>query len=186
MPLPTLCPEERKRQRIAYRNLKTLYNDICDLTGKKIISRFHPDGGHIVYANDAWSSDKRESKDYGLEYDSHHPVMDHINQLLQQTPYQDLLGSLSNVANNSVYTNATADVKDCYLVFDAHDAEKSCYSQRISNSTLLFDCLRTENSERCYECINCDKLYECAYCTNTTTSDHCYYMNHCHGCHFCI
>jgi len=41
--LPTLCPEERKRQRIAYRNLKTLYNDICDLTGKKIISRFHPD-----------------------------------------------------------------------------------------------------------------------------------------------
>ena len=186
LPLPTLCPEERKRQRIAYRNLKTLYNDICDLTGKKIISRFHPDWGHIVYANDAWSSDKRDSKDYGLGYDSHRPVMDHINELLKKTPYQDLLGSLSNVANNSVYTNATADVKDCYLVFDAHDVEKSCYSQRISNSTLLFDCLWTENSERCYECINCDKLYECVYCTNTTASDHCYYMNYCHGCHFCI
>ena len=91
LPLPTLCPEERQRKRNAYRNLRTLYNSTCGLTGKKIISRFHPDMNITVYANDARSSDGRDSTSYGIQIDDNTSVISHITTLLQTTPYQDLL-----------------------------------------------------------------------------------------------
>ena len=185
-PLPTICPEERQRRRNAYRNLKTLYHDQCDLTGKKIISRFHPDMNLTVYANDARSSDGWESKDYGIDINEKTSVLSHITTLLHTTPYQDLLGSLSNVANNAIYTNGTADVQDCYLVFDAHDVEKWCYVTRWSDSKEIVDCLRCSHSELCYECVNCDHMFHCIYAEHSTWCNHCYYIDNCHGCHFCI
>lgn len=186
LPLPTICPEERKRRRLTFRNTQVLYNDICDFSQKKTISRFHPDSKLKVYTNDIWSGDNRNPKDYGKEIDWGESSISQIDELIHSTPYQNLLGSPGNVANNSVYTNATADVVDCYLIFDAHDVEKSCYSRRISDSKHMVDCLRTIDSEYCYECNNCSKLYECMYCTDTNSSDHCCFMQSCQDCHFCI
>lgn len=186
LPLPTICPEERQRRRNAYRNLRTLYHDQCDLTSKKIISRFHPDMNLKVYANDARSSDGWDSKSYGKDIDNTTSILSHITTLLHTTPYQDLLGSLSNVANNAVYTNGTADVKDCYLVFDAHDVEQWCYITRWSDSKEVSDCLRCSHSELCYECVNCDHMFHCVFAEHSTWCDHCYYIDNCHGCHFCI
>ena len=42
VPLPTLCPDERRRRRLAIRNDLSLYNRKCDKTGKSIISVFAP------------------------------------------------------------------------------------------------------------------------------------------------
>ena len=42
IPSPTLCPDERLRRRMMYRNEITLYKRTCDLTGKAIISLYSP------------------------------------------------------------------------------------------------------------------------------------------------
>ena len=40
IPTPTLCPEERQRRRLAFRQERKLYNGLSDLSGKKIISLY--------------------------------------------------------------------------------------------------------------------------------------------------
>ena len=49
VPLPTLCPEERMRRRLAFRNERNLYHRKCDLSGKELISNFSPDKPNKVY-----------------------------------------------------------------------------------------------------------------------------------------
>lgn len=43
IPTPTLCPEERQRRRLAFRNERNFYRRTCDASGKQIISMYHPD-----------------------------------------------------------------------------------------------------------------------------------------------
>ena len=43
LPTPTLCPEERERQRFSFRNESCLYKNRCNATWKQIISIFSPD-----------------------------------------------------------------------------------------------------------------------------------------------
>jgi hypothetical protein len=42
IPFPTLCPEERQRRRLLFRNDRKLYRDKCALTGENIVSLYHP------------------------------------------------------------------------------------------------------------------------------------------------
>jgi hypothetical protein len=49
IPTPTLCPEERQKRRLAFRNDRRLYRRTCDATGKQIISIYSPDKQYKVY-----------------------------------------------------------------------------------------------------------------------------------------
>jgi hypothetical protein len=42
IPSPTLCPEEREKRRLMFRNERKLYKRKCDLSGKEIISVYNP------------------------------------------------------------------------------------------------------------------------------------------------
>ena len=46
VPTPTLCPAERQRRRLSFRNERSLYRRRCDGTGKTIISMYSPDPEH--------------------------------------------------------------------------------------------------------------------------------------------
>ena len=48
VPMPTLCPDERQKRRLAFRNEKHLYLK-CDLSGKSIISNYSIDKVNKVY-----------------------------------------------------------------------------------------------------------------------------------------
>ncbi len=54
IPPPTLCPDCRHRRRLAFRNERKLYKRKCDLSGKDIISIYHPDSPHTVYEQSLW------------------------------------------------------------------------------------------------------------------------------------
>ena len=69
IPTPTLCPEERQRRRLVFRNERKLYKRTCDFSGKEIISIYSPDKQCRVYDQTIWRSDKRDPMDYGREYD---------------------------------------------------------------------------------------------------------------------
>jgi len=72
-PLPNLCPEERHRRRLAHRNERRIYKDICELTGKPMISIFSPENGFKAYSQEAWWSDGWDGRDYGREFDFSRP-----------------------------------------------------------------------------------------------------------------
>lgn len=184
LPLPTIAPEVRERIRCIFRNTKTLFHGQDALTGEKTISRIAPEFGYQIYTNANRSSDKRDNTSYGIDYNT--DVRWSLRRLVQTTPYQDLIGSLSNVANNSVYTNCTADVNNCYMVFDAHDVNNSCYVTRGSDSESLVDCYRCQRSQYCYECTTSQRLTNCCFCMDCDNSSHLYRCRGCIGCHDCI
>jgi hypothetical protein len=49
IPFPTLCPDERQRRRMMFRNQTTLYKRICDISGKSVVSVYAPNNKHIIY-----------------------------------------------------------------------------------------------------------------------------------------
>jgi hypothetical protein len=49
IPYPTLCPEERQKRRLLFRNERNLYKRTCDATGESIISIYSPDKPYKVY-----------------------------------------------------------------------------------------------------------------------------------------
>jgi len=60
IPPPTLCPDCRQQRRMAWRNERKLYRRTCDLTGKSIVSTYHPDTAFPVYSAEAWFGDAWE------------------------------------------------------------------------------------------------------------------------------
>jgi hypothetical protein len=69
IPTPTLCPEERLRRRLTFRNERKLYRTVSAYSGKEIISVYSPDKPYKVYEQDIWWSDKRNPLDYGRDFD---------------------------------------------------------------------------------------------------------------------
>ena len=69
VPVPTLCPKERVRRRIAIRNERNLYRRKSDMSGDAIISMYHNDLPYPVYSKEQWLSDKWDACDYAAEID---------------------------------------------------------------------------------------------------------------------
>lgn len=109
-----------------------------------------------------------------------------LKKLSQVVPYQDLVGSFSNLENNSQYTNYTADLKDCYLLFDANRTDTAAYCTKSRQSSTVFDCLNIQHCEQCYECIDSTSMFACQYCYDSSGCTDCAYMIDCHGCDHCI
>jgi hypothetical protein len=57
IPTPTLCPEERQRRRLSFRNERKLYKRPSDLSGKRVVSLYSPDKHYEIYSQDEWWSD---------------------------------------------------------------------------------------------------------------------------------
>lgn len=64
IPTPTLCPEERQRRRLSFRNERKLYRRQCDASKKSIISIYSPDKPYKVYDRDIRISDSRNPMEY--------------------------------------------------------------------------------------------------------------------------
>ncbi len=182
VPLPTLCPEERRRRRFAHRNERNLYHRKCDLSGKSIISNFAPEGGFTVYEITEWWSDKWEAKSYGQDVDFSRPFFEQFAELNKKVPKLSM--SVWN-SENSSYCNYVGNVKDSYLIFGSVYSEKCFYGSPYYS----FDCIDTlvvRECEHCYECMDCRKLYECFYCQDCHSSRNLTYCFDMQGCSDCI
>ena len=65
VPTPTLCPEERERRRLLFRNERTLYRRKCDSTGKMMISVYDENVSFPVFHITEWQKDHWNPLDYG-------------------------------------------------------------------------------------------------------------------------
>lgn len=182
MPLPTLCPEERRRRRFAHRNERHLYHRSCGLSGKALISNYSKEGGIPVYDQAEWWGDKWDASSYGRDFDFTRPFFEQFAELSRVVPQLAL--SVWN-SENSSYCNYVGNVKDSYLIFGSVYSDK-CYFGSPYYSTDCLDTLVVRDCEHCYECIDCRKLYECFYCQDCSTSSGLIYSYDCHSCQDCI
>lgn len=86
--------------------------------------------------------------------------MEQYDNLIQNTP----LPCLSNeyaTNTNSDFVQGTNYIMDCYLVFNAAEAENCEYSESISFSKNCFDSYFIRSSDECYDCIGITRCYRC-------------------------
>ena len=69
VPPPTFCPECRSQRRLAWRNDLVLYNRICDLCKKSVVTIYSKESSLTVYCNKCWWSDNWDPLKYGQKYD---------------------------------------------------------------------------------------------------------------------
>ena len=82
IPAPTLCPAERERRRLCWRNELGLHHRKCDLTGEGIVSLYSSDKSYKVYSQNAWWSDEWDPLSYGRDVDFDRPFFPQFEELL--------------------------------------------------------------------------------------------------------
>lgn len=183
LPVPTLCPDERMRRRLTFRNQQTLYKRTCDLSGKMILSLYSPDKDQVVYSPDEWWSDKWDAMNFGRDYDFSASFTEQFTKLMRSVPHLAVL--ISN-EQNCQYTNQTYNCKDCYLASAIKDCEGVLYSQNTNNMTDVTDCAFSHNSELLYECTDSYDCYGCNFAEHCFNCSDCSFLFDCIGCKHCF
>ena len=159
LPSPGLCPDERRKRRLSFYNQRSLYKNTCAVTGKEIISRFPPESDLKVFSIDAWSDRSWDVTQYGIPVDFDVSFFSQVHHLIRVTPYQNLIGSSDNIANNALYTNHTSELKNCYLISNANKVTEGYYSTDLKKSEHCYDCLSCSKTQKSYQCVSCADIY---------------------------
>ncbi|MFA6523954.1 MAG: hypothetical protein WC264_01125 [Candidatus Paceibacterota bacterium] len=181
VPAPTWCPECRLIRRLAYRESRPLYKDICDKCGEEIISIFAENSEIIVYCSSCWWGDSWDAMDYGKDYDFSRPFFEQFYELQKLVP-REATGQKNS--ENCQYSNGDVRCKNCTLTFDCLEAI-NCYNSQIAifskdsidsdsvmNADHTYDNLCSNgiyNTKFIYysdECLDCSFLFYCLGCTN--------------------
>ncbi len=185
LPSPTMCPEERMRRRLCFRNERKLYKRKCDKTKKDIISVFSPDKPFIVYDQKSWWSDDWSSLDYGVQFDSEKNFFSQFQNLLLQVPRANIY-TLGN--ENCDYVTQCGYSKNCYLCSNTDFSENCIYTTNCYKSRDCYDCFLGQENESCFNLVESNRCYGCMYifssenCRNSVFLSHCTNCENCFGC----
>lgn len=185
LPAPTASPDERKRQRLAFRNERKLYHSTCALTGKPIITLYSPDKELTVYSKEAWWGDGWDPLSYGRSFDFTRPFFEQLAELSKQVPRIALVSSPDADENNCQYMNYAGNSRNCYMVFDSDFNEDSAYANVLKHSTYCMDCSYVNRSELCYECVDCSACYNLNFSQDCMNCSDGYFLFQCTGCFDC-
>lgn len=183
VPEPTQCPSCRQRQRLAFRNLRSVYLRKCDLTGKSILSTFDKNCQTPVYSADAWWGDDWDALSYGRNLDFSRPFFDQFSELYHEVP---ILQNSVLLVENCDYINGAANCKDCYLCFNMDYCEKCYYITECKHMLSCVDCLSSNKCELCYECVSCENCYNLKYSRRSRNCNDSYFLADCKQCKNCI
>lgn len=99
------------------------------------------------------------------------------------------LGMLQLTQENSEYTFATDQCKNCYLIANAVRNEDCMYGRDFYNNDDCVDCDHISGSQLCYECINCKNCYNGDHlqdCENSRDCSYGYDLKACTNCVGCV
>ena len=187
IPLPTICPRERLRHMMAFRNRSNLYNTTCDFSGKPILSAIPPESGLTVYDIDIWTSNEWDATEYGRPYDFNKPFFEQFAELFKSVPLPNL-SVLRSTMENSDYTNGITIAKNCYLIFAACDNEDCLFGKSVWRCKNVVDCVSVFDSELCYDCSDIRNCYNvrfsehCSQCSDSSFLSNCQSCKNCFGC----
>jgi hypothetical protein len=182
IPSPTLCPEERSRRRLSYRNELTLYTRECDLSGKEIISIYNEECDFPVYEPSAWWSDKWSPKSINVDFSR--VFFSQFWDLQKIIPRPALLHSNNE---NSLFNNYIDSAKNCYMSSVVYyESENIYFSRWIFNSKDIFDSLEIQGSQKCFSCIQLTNCMNCEWSIRCTDSSEILYSHSLLSCHDCL
>lgn len=186
VPPPTFCPDCRMQRRMTWRNDTSLYNRVCDLCGKNVVSMYHPDSGLTIYCNHCWNSDGWDPYAFGVDYDFSKPFFTQFRELMQKVPHMALANDNTVASVNCEYTGDLWFSKNCYMTFCGWRVENVFYSYLMNAGKEMFDCYAVlDTAEWMYEGLNSDKCYKAKYvekCVSCTDSAFLYDCRNCSDC----
>jgi len=183
LPTPKLCPEERQKRRLSFRNERKMYKRKCDKSGQEIISLYSPDKPYIVYDQKIWWSDDWSAYEYWRKIDFDRPFFSQMNELLLATPKVSILNTL---CENAEYTNHTLQSKNCYLCVGTTKSENCYYSNFIKDGKNVIDSTFCTESELIYFGMDLTRCYHCFYAKNSVNCRDCFGIEECENCSHCI
>ena len=187
VPSPTFCSECRRQRRWVWKNNTSLYNRVCDLCKKPVVTIYSKESGIVIYCNKCWWNDKWDPKSYGQDYDFSKPFFKQLKKLSLKVPHMALVNDDGIASLNCEYTQDFAFGKNCYMVFIAWKIENVMYSYFITAGKDMMDCMNIRsNNEWLYECIisrNSFRLKYSRFCMNGIDSQ---FLYDCWGCTNCF
>lgn len=103
IPTPMLAPITRMQRRMAFRNERYVYEKKSCLTGKPLVTMYHPDDDRKVCETSLWHGDTWSAFDYGRKVDFDRPFLEQVGQLWHDVPMMALYHTSNN--ENCEYTN---------------------------------------------------------------------------------
>ena len=134
MPTPTLCPEERQRRRLAWRNDRNYFRSTCEATGKSVITNYNPNA-YKVYDNKVWRSDTWDPLDYGRDFDTQQSFFAQYHSLEKVIPHMALRNDDGQGSENCIYTYDILNCKDSYMISQSLQTRNGFYATEASDST---------------------------------------------------
>ncbi len=186
IPTPKLCPEERARRRMTYKNDRTLYKNICSGTWNSIISIYNPQNNFKIYNIKDWRSDKRDPLRYGFDYDETESFFSQFNKLNNSVPKIAMVNDNWISSENCEYCQNVAYSKNCYLTTVSWKLEDSHYNSNMAWGKSLLDCFFTMDSENSYECTDSYNLFWCFWLSDSRNSTNCLFGHDLIWCSNCL
>ena len=182
LPPPRLCPVERQRRRLAFRNERALFRTTSALSGNAIVSSYSPDKRFKVVSRDEWLS--LDNTQFGRDFDFSRPMFEQFAELSSATYKANVIHDGEML--NSDYCHFAGWSKNCYLTFDSGKNQECSYGALFIYCKDCYDCFYAIECELCYECVkvhNCYALLYSQYCENCSFSA---FLNDCIGCKNCL
>ena len=146
---------------------------------------YPPESPIEIYEREYWWSDAWDPMSFGKDVDWRRPFLAQLRELQLQVP----MPTRAIVrAVNSDYCNNAADLKDCYLTFNADQSEECMYCVGVDHLKGSLDSHRALNSDFLYECVAIGGSYQCRHsnflnnCRNMQLSFNCHDCSDCVGC----
>jgi len=183
VPAPTFCPQCRAQRRLAFRSGRILYKRKVEKNSQEVFSCVSPKSPFKVYDSKYWWSDKMDAMKYGQDYDFKKPFFEQFKNLMYQVgvPYSAVLNAI-----NSPYSNNAADIKDCYLTFNAGSSENCAYGVDIQYSKDCYDNSNLAKCELCYDGFMLAGCYQTHFSSNCADCQEVYFSNNCINCQNCF
>lgn len=179
IPPPSRCPDCRQQIRMAIRNDKNYYKNVCSSCKKGVISIYSIDKGLPVLCHDCYWSDGWDPLQYGRDYDPSVPFFDQFALLKRAVPRLCIFNTQSE---NSDYTIHSSRNKNCYMGCSMIGNEAVHFSDFVFDSRDSVDCFSCERLELCYSCVLSEDCYNgdwLTLCVNVTDAMLCF---DCKGC----
>ena len=183
--IPDVCPSERMRQRLVWRNERGLHYRNCDATGELILAAYSAYVAFPVYQNEVWWSDRFDPLTYGRDFDFSLTFFENYKLLSDVVPRQALDVATPKMFNSD-FCNCCSSGKDNYYVFNSFESERCLYCKGAVKCFDCVDCYKVFDCEACYESCNCANCSFSVYLYDSKGCDECYFSRNLIGCMNCF
>jgi hypothetical protein len=183
LPMPTVCPQERVRRKLAFCNDGQFFWRKCDATGKKIYSAFPEQTGFPVVSADYWRSSQWDAMSYGMDFNFRRSFFEQYQELWQKVPRP---AHVIEDVSASIACHHSWQVKSSFMVFDAKRSSNCYYCVGAWDSEKCVDCYCVSSCASCYECVHCVNSKNMRFAECCIECEDCWFMSYCTKCKHCL